>query len=92
MAIGSNASNTSGDKSDISYLSGLSNVTGLSGMSGNTKGCCSPFSPIDKERILEEDIVGSEHYISPEMLSHRESYYASDLWAFGVIIYQMLTE
>jgi len=48
-------------------------------------------SNIDKERILEEDFVGSEHYISPEMLSLRESHYSNDLWAFGVIVYQMIT-
>lgn len=38
-----------------------------------------------------EDLVGSECYISPEMLISRQSSYASDLWAFGVIIYQLLT-
>lgn len=47
---------------------------------------------MDRERILDEDIVGSEHYISPEMLTQRESSYASDLWALGVIIYQFLAD
>ena len=71
----------------MSYISGLSNISGISGLSKNDK------APVDKERILEEeDIVGSEHYVSPEMLSSRESSYSSDLWAFGVIIYQLFAE
>jgi serine/threonine protein kinase len=38
-----------------------------------------------------EDIVGSESYISPEMILSRQYSYASDLWALGVIIYQMFS-
>ena len=86
---------SSGKKSDLSYISGLSNISGLSGISGMSQNDQkTPFNAaaVDKERILNEDIVGSEHYISPEMLLKRESCYASDLWALGVIIYQFLAD
>lgn len=45
---------------------------------------------LDK-RITSDDIVGSEFYVSPEMIEKREFSYASDLWALGVILYQMFT-
>jgi serine/threonine protein kinase len=38
-----------------------------------------------------EDLVGSESYISPEMLTSRQYSFASDLWALGVIVYQMFS-
>jgi len=40
---------------------------------------------------MEEDIVGSEFYVSPEMLELRDYSYASDIWALGIIIFQMYT-
>ena len=43
--------------------------------------------PGEESDIDLEDIVGSESYISPEMVSTRQYSYASDLWALGVIIY-----
>lgn len=35
--------------------------------------------------------VGTAQYVSPEMLEKRQATNKSDLWAFGVIIYQMIT-
>ena len=37
----------------------------------------------------DEELVGTDHYVSPEMLSHRSFSYASDLWALGVVLYQL---
>ena len=37
----------------------------------------------------DEELVGSDYYISPEMLSNRSFAYASDLWALGVVLYQL---
>jgi serine/threonine protein kinase len=34
--------------------------------------------------------VGTAYYVSPEMLNHNTASAASDLWAFGCIIYRML--
>ncbi|RPA79424.1 kinase-like protein [Ascobolus immersus RN42] len=35
--------------------------------------------------------VGTAEYVSPELLVHKSACKASDLWAFGCIIYQLLT-
>ena len=79
--------------SDTSYISGLSAVSYLS----NNKSQKSKISgaatsdnnqgPGEESDIDLEDIVGSESYISPEMVSTRQYSYSSDLWALGVIIY-----
>jgi len=72
--------------SDISHISGLSNISAnLSAISGKPPSC-----GLEK-RIEVDDIVGSEFYVSPEMLQKREYSFASDLWALGVIIFQMYT-
>lgn len=34
--------------------------------------------------------VGTAEYVSPELLTHKNACKASDLWAFGCIIYQLL--
>ncbi|KLJ06981.1 3-phosphoinositide dependent protein kinase-1 [Blastomyces silverae] len=34
--------------------------------------------------------VGTAEYVSPELLTDKSAYKASDLWAFGCIIYQLL--
>ena len=39
----------------------------------------------------DDDLVGTDEYLSPEMLKKQESSYGTDLWALGVILYQMLT-
>jgi 3-phosphoinositide dependent protein kinase-1 len=50
----------------------------------------------DPGRSEEEDdsraasFVGTAEYVSPELLTHKNACKASDLWAFGCIIYQLL--
>lgn len=38
-----------------------------------------------------DSFVGTAQYVSPEMLQYRIATNMSDLWAFGIIIYQMMT-
>lgn len=51
---------------------------------------------VDSEKREEQDdsraasFVGTAEYVSPELLTHKTAYKASDLWAFGCIIYQLL--
>ena len=92
MISGDQSSHSVGGTSDVSYISGLSNVSYLS---NNKSGTLSDNSqvqgPNDVSENDLEDIVGSESYISPEMITTRQYSYASDLWALGVIIYQILS-
>ena len=50
--------------------------------------------PIDPTDVPEEDrassFVGTAEYVSPELLNEKNACKASDLWAFGCIIYQLL--
>ena len=42
---------------------------------------------LTKTNIDENEIVGSEHYISPEMIETKKCDFAGDLWALGIIIF-----
>ncbi|KAJ5326965.1 uncharacterized protein N7506_010067 [Penicillium brevicompactum] len=50
--------------------------------------------PIDSSEIPKEErassFVGTAEYVSPELLTDKNACKASDLWAFGCIIYQLL--
>jgi serine/threonine protein kinase len=35
--------------------------------------------------------VGTEDYVSPEIIKNEESTFASDLWSLGIIIYLFFT-
>lgn len=52
------------------------------------------ISPIDSTEIPEDEransFVGTAEYVSPELLTEKNACKASDLWAFGCIIYQLL--
>ena len=92
-AVSSRTSNVSASaKSDVSYVSGLSNISAISGMSTNAKSNISRDSndriPLHETNEDFDELVGSEYYISPEMLESRQWSYASDLWALGIMIYQ----
>ena len=41
--------------------------------------------------LRKGSFVGTAQYVSPEMLSHKKAGRPSDIWAFGCIIYQMMT-
>ncbi|KAL3275860.1 hypothetical protein HHI36_020601 [Cryptolaemus montrouzieri] len=42
-------------------------------------------------RRRKNSFVGTAQYVSPEVLHGEETSYSSDLWAFGCIIYQMIS-
>ncbi|KAF7590126.1 pkb-activating kinase-like protein [Aspergillus hancockii] len=50
--------------------------------------------PLEATDVPEEDrassFVGTAEYVSPELLTDKNACKASDLWAFGCIIYQLL--
>jgi 3-phosphoinositide dependent protein kinase-1 len=45
----------------------------------------------DDESTRAQSFVGTAEYVSPELLTEKNACKASDLWAFGCIIYQLLT-
>ena len=50
-----------------------------------------PGSPIDgADEDRANSFVGTAEYVSPELLNRSNACKASDLWAFGCIIYQLL--
>ena len=57
----------------------------------NSNGVPLPGDPMDG---LEENravsFVGTAEYVSPELLTEKNACKASDLWAFGCIVYQLL--
>ncbi|KZF25249.1 Pkinase-domain-containing protein [Xylona heveae TC161] len=47
-----------------------------------------PLDGLDDDRA--KSFVGTAEYVSPELLTEKSACKASDLWAFGCIIYQLL--
>jgi len=88
-------SNNSVNSSE-SYISGMTSISAISGISrldrnsnnSSDRVVVSEVTSVVKEL---EDLVGSEFYISPEMLETRAYSYSSDLWALGIMIYQFFT-
>lgn len=78
---------TNSGTSDLSYISGMSNISALPekkqvvGSPANSQN-----GPTEAQSL--EELVGSEQYISPEMLISRSYTYASDIWALGIIVFQ----
>ncbi|KAJ5105890.1 Serine/threonine-protein kinase PKH2 [Penicillium alfredii] len=54
----------------------------------------SAMPPLDSTELPDEErassFVGTAEYVSPELLTDKNACKASDLWAFGCIIYQLL--
>jgi len=48
-----------------------------------------PLEGINSDRA--QSFVGTAEYVSPELLTDKNACKASDLWAFGCIIYQLIT-
>ncbi len=65
----------------------ISNRTGVSSIG---IGSPDPGSPMDGENSRANSFVGTAEYVSPELLTDKNACKASDLWAFGCIIYQLL--
>lgn len=80
------ASSNSGT-SDLSYISGLSNISNITGFNDGKSGNGSPVGNGPSEDASLDELVGSEQYISPEMLINRSFTYSSDIWALGIMIY-----
>ena len=40
---------------------------------------------------LGKSFVGTAQYVSPELLNDKVAYKSSDLWAFGCIVYQLVS-
>lgn len=53
---------------------------------GSTSG--DPLEGVESDRA--QSFVGTAEYVSPELLTDKNACKASDLWAFGCIIYQLL--
>lgn len=43
-----------------------------------------------KHNLKSDSVVGTLHYMAPEMLSEEEYDYKVDVWAMGVLLYEML--
>lgn len=54
------------------------------------RGIPEPPSQDDKDDSRAASFVGTAEYVSPELLTSKSACKASDLWAFGCIIYQLL--
>ncbi|RFU34560.1 hypothetical protein B7463_g1814, partial [Scytalidium lignicola] len=50
-----------------------------------------PGTENEDEDTRARSFVGTAEYVSPELLTDKNACKASDLWAFGCIIYQLLT-
>lgn len=92
--VSSNKSSTS-TVSDLSHISGNTNVSSVSGVSGYPSYTDSAQQNASSNNTLQQDqedeIVGTSFYVSPEMIEKQNYSYASDLWAFGVIVFQLFT-
>ena len=60
------------------------------GASSNDVGGSDAGSPMDGRDTRANSFVGTAEYVSPELLTDKNACKASDLWAFGCIIYQLL--
>lgn len=55
---------------------------------GNGDAAGDPMDGVEQDRA--KSFVGTAEYVSPELLTDKNACKASDLWAFGCIVYQLL--
>lgn len=69
---------------------GTAKILDLSGQAqfGKVSVTNDPLDGADTDRAVS--FVGTAEYVSPELLTEKNACKASDLWAFGCIIYQLL--
>jgi len=78
--------------SDVSYVSGLSNISFISDISGvSVEQRRSEANSDGSFQEKDEEIVGTAFYVAPEMLEQQKYSFATDLWAFGVILFQLFS-
>jgi len=71
---------------------GLARATGMVGSSGSSGSVALTQSPTMAHPLTAEGtIVGTFQYMSPEQLEGREADARSDIWAFGCVLYEMIT-
>ena len=73
---------------------GLARATGMAGpagASGATMTALTQSPTIAAPLTAEGTIVGTFQYMSPEQLEGREADARSDIWAFGCVLYEMVT-
>jgi 3-phosphoinositide dependent protein kinase-1 len=58
------------------------------GIGNDGPGAGNPMDGAEQERAVS--FVGTAEYVSPELLTDKNACKASDLWAFGCILYQLL--
>lgn len=67
---------------------GTAKILALPNMNGSGSMAGDPMDGADTDRA--KSFVGTAEYVSPELLTDKNACKASDLWAFGCIIYQLL--
>ena len=104
-SVSANSANTnltiSDNVSHMSHTSALSDLSaGQSVLSSEKHAFVNQFytpltafedSEPEEEESDEDEIVGTAAYVSPEMIKDQNCSYSADLWALGVMIYQMVT-
>lgn len=75
---------------------GLARAIGLAGASGSgataiTMAALTRTPTVAQPLTAEGTLVGTYQYMSPEQLEGREADARSDLWAFGCVLYEMVT-
>jgi serine/threonine protein kinase len=50
-----------------------------------------PTSPNVNSEEKEEEIFGTPDYLAPELLLGTDHSYSVDIWAFGVVLFELLT-
>eukprot|EP01133_Synstelium_polycarpum_P015416 gene15416-18283_t len=70
---------------------GLGNSTSSSSTTTTNTDVNSNISNLDLTSIRSNSFVGTAEYVSPELISNKETSTDSDLWALGCIVYQLAT-